>query len=638
MRLKTRLAVALSMVLTLSPILNAVDAKPEPLPERIGGLVSVKSVSGLIDNIDGFASAVTAGTAGAVPPGIIPMMAQMYAPIPGDAWKIDGDAQLAFLKGHMASNSVTFIIGVDGFDEFIKALEENGADITEVEEKPAKHLGKMTAFNMNGLRATVLDLGEGRVAIGRNEDTLSLVFGMTEKDAWLPPVHSGKSALLASFSLEPLWDEISFDELIDEISDDKEEIKAKAAKAGLNPDVVDAVMTALEKYIPSIEEELVKSKSVIVDLNLDGDEISLTLRGDFADDALLAEMGTSLSKQENVWNDLADKVAVGPMSLAVNAAPAALLPDIGARTVKFAEELGETAYPTQKDRVAKLLADSHANTASTVTAAYMDGSRVHNATWMRSKDPAAFIKTVGEAFDLLNDLVAHSITEPKSRFRFESSSGTAGAAGDYVLYKPVFADPAALDAFTGDLASVDASLARSIAQFKKTAVYVGHKDGVITVVAGEALEEDFIAAMETLAGTDDPMTGQDEVKNALQSLKHRQGSVAVIEADKFFLVMAREIAASLDATNPESGSLHSTLLDETIPDFETSDDMLAFGFGAYEGQPLFELIASTDAINTIVVNVSLLNKVFEEGTGDEEDWDEDDEEEEVIIEEDDEEA
>ncbi len=605
MRRKLTFCLAVVAALSLSLNLGAADAAaPAPLPSYLTAHVSIKSPENLLEELDVFLAAATDGTKNPIPAGLVTMLAGMYMPFPPDAWRFGEEAHILFPTEDSGADGPVIVIQADDFDKFLTALKDNGVEVEDDAEATEELGGRVAAVSLPNMgEILAFDLGDNRIGIGQDAESLKAILRPEGGDSWKAWPHFGDADATIDISLAGLWKGFDLERAMANLETGESEVMQKAAESSvkINPEVIKGFFAMFRKFLPDFREEALKTRNASIDVRVNEERVVLGFRGNSEPGSLMDRYAAAAAKLGNVQNDLADRIPAGPLFLSVGAPAADILPaDIRDRLAPYVADLLGMPFPVQKAALEKMLADLLAQgDAGKVVATYVDEAGPYNVTWLKSSNAAALLASIDDSMRLLNDMLAAAAEAPGIGISFASEKGESEGKA-YTRYYVKLAEDSAIGKLVAGEGEESAAAARRVlAQLENFSIYAGSEKGTVVVVSGAADEDDYLAALGDMDGDGEAMFGTDAAKRVIGYLPRRQAGLALVDVDMIFPFVSEQLAAMRRASGDED-DLVVRALDEAVADMEESGEVIGISAGAQYGQPLIELAVPAKAVNGLV--------------------------------------
>lgn len=602
------LAFVAAAVLCVSCLAPAPAAGPvEPLPEHVAGLVSFKSPIHFLEALDEYVAATTEGTANALPPSLLTMLAAVYLPVPMDSWNADEEAHLVIMpSGPPSSTPVVLLIRVDDFAEFLQSLEDKDWLVGDESEEEDRFVALYPAVLPGGKAVVLANLGGGRAAVA---DTAARIHQALADGDWYPSYHGDAdvSAVLAT--------NITGGTLVDNtaayIARRQDEIAAAIARNGIKPEVARGIAALMEKYAPKLVGELEMAESLHVEMRIDEDELVLDMGGLFVEGALLREIADNAAKAPALDQSLARRFPATAASVALGASVDDLVTDVRQRYIDMVGDIYGTVWPSFKNTmVAFADAYFHNGPGQTAVASFMNGERQSSVSIIKAHDPEAMQKQFVDGMQELNNLWAASIDTPDLEARFVGETKNNGSQV-YYAFQPRFGKDGGekFQQFLDDIAEDNPELRSALKINPDFRIYISRLDDALVFGAGDLREEEFTALLGNLnRDAAEPLFGLSAAANLLDDLAPAQVSVALMNADELFRMAAIAMAREADVKLPDGMENPFRLALETAR-LQDRGDLFGFSLGGRDGALTLRMIMPVEAVNAVVRDYEAFEKV-----------------------------
>lgn len=600
------LAIVAAAVLSVSCLAPAPAAGPaEALPEHVAGLVSFKSPMHFLEALDEFVANTTEGTGNALPPGLLTMLATVYLPVPMDSWKADEEAHVVIMRSAAASD-VVLLIRVDDFARFLESLEDKEWLLGDESQDDGRFTALYPAVMPGGKAMVLAHLGDGKVAVAGTADHIHRALAEGE---WYPAYH-GDADVSAVVAMN-----VTGGTLVDKtaafIERRKDEIAAAIARKGIKPEVARGVAALMEKYAPMLVGEVEKAESLHMELRLDGDRMTFDVGGMFVEGALLREIADNAAKAPALDRSLARRFPATAVSVAVGAAADAFVPDVRQRYIDLVSDIYGTVWPSFKNTMVSLTdAYFHNGPGQTAMASFVNGERQSSVTILTAHDPEAMQKQFMDGMQELNNLWAASIDTPDLEARIVGEMKNNGSQV-YYAYQPRFGKDGGekFQRFLDDIAKDHPDLRSALKINPDFRIYVSRLDDAVVVGVGDLREDEFAELLGNLnREAAEPLFGLPAAAGLLDSLAPAQTSLALMNADGLFRLVAIAIAREADARLPEDVDNPFRLALEGAR-LQERGDLFGFSVGGEDGALKLRMIMPAEAVNAVVRNYEAFEKV-----------------------------
>lgn len=595
-----RLLPAAFLVLTFS--LHAA-APSQPLPPQLAVHVSVKSPLSLLEAADEYVSAVTAGSVNALPPGILPMLAQIYLPVPLDSWNAEGSAHLLFLPSGKRDMDMVFVLHADDFEALTEALDMRGWDVGEVDED-AGYEEVVPIETPDGKELVMVNLDDGMVAIAEAAEHVHAALG---DSGWRPEHHSEADVFVnyrcgaeSGGQRERIQDRAS-----DGIRKVVKTMADRLASEGVSRATADGLAAAVEKYLPLMAGEIDNLENVICELRLDGDKILLDFGGKFASGGVLGEIAGNLAKAGPAKNKFALNVPTNVISFSIVPSATTFLADAPERIGKLNGDLYGMIFPGIGESVTKTTKDFFdSNPAGAVTVNYAQGSRQFSISMLDTAEPGAAMQSFIDTFEIMNEAWDKALTDKDYLVRLVSERVEEGGLA-YMRTSPQFANPDKFRELLDRINSANNELKLDFDVLSRLRMYFATQDGMLMMGMGDGTDAEFREAFATLKDkAAEPMLERKSAKSLRDDLTPDQGGLGYLDADGAFLLFANQAAAGLDSLlGSEDGAIFRRALEKTKAKLQNRGALLGVSMGAEDGGWLLcRLAVPVEAANTILLD------------------------------------
>ncbi|MCL2000871.1 MAG: hypothetical protein FWG74_05510 [Planctomycetes bacterium] len=608
MRKRQNLWLALAAMLLLLTNLVAGETTPAPLPAHLSVHVSIKSVNGLIGALDAFVVAATDGTQYSLPPGLRWSMIVgelFHNPIPENAWKSDGELHLLFPAEEEAANAVA-IIQADGFEHFLEALEDRGAEVQDDADTSTKLGGRAVEISLTSAdEFMAFDFGEGRIGISLNAKALENILLAPEIGAWKAWPHLSDAEATVNISLAGIMGELDLENILNILTDAAliERELTEVLPMKVRPDLIQGIFAAGEKLLRVSAEEVKNIRTVSADLRLNDERLAAGLRFAPESGSLLDHLTSALGRLGSVENDLAWRVPTDPIVLSIGAPAEDIFPGFRERFVPFAADLAGMLFPDQKAALEKTLAAMLTNSdGGEVSASYFNADyNTYTVSWLNSSNPSALLASIDDGIRLANDMLASMAEAPGIGLTIKSEKGEAGGHA-FIRYRfELAADSVLWNLIAGGDAS---EFARILEEIDNSSIYAGAVNATAILVAGQVNADDFASAAAIAAGAgkkDEALLEREAAKQVLGWLPNRQGALLIVDVDWIFPLIAVKLAEMPLGGLFGDDNPYIMALEKTLPDIEKHGEFIGAAWGAANGQPGIELALPAKALNSLIL-------------------------------------
>ena len=587
-------ALCLALVLAIFPASPAGEAGSRHLPGRAAVRVSVRSFSDLVEKLDEFVPAVAAGTSNPIGPGFVAAMINFSLPIPKSAFLEEEEVQLLFESFPPKGDNACVLFRVSSFDDFLFGMQSH--IIGNSLEKEGEDAASFTLASGMGGSASVYAkyLGDGRVALAEEPAAIEKTLGLDRGGPFLPPAHEFDSLLSVVVSPERLgWTRMipygRFERLGEKEISTLTEVFRIYLQSVLPPDVfreglMEQLLSAYMKKLLPLLSDLIRVKSLRLDLKFDQQRLNLALGLEPAAGGILEPVAASLAKHGAASNPLASRIGNDAMYMTVSAPPEDIFPDFRSVYVGLAQDVVGENFPDLKDRLGKCYA-AFAETLAKgrVGAGYYDasagtGNELLGFSLLSADGYDAYLKAMTESADLGNTVMGR-IFQPK----YQGVKLLAAERGDG-SGSPQLELTATLDTesgLPGLLANSDPELADLIRKaLKDMSLGIGKADGAMLEVSRGAPGSDAYAKALKLASGgkgERSFLASADAREALADLRYAQVMFGLADSELLFQA-ARN--AMIDLVRSKSGLSSLSWLPEIKVNRDGKRELFAFGLGA----------------------------------------------------------
>ncbi len=577
-------------------------ATPEPLPQQIEAHIVVTSPYELLGNVDAYVAAATKGTANAIPPGFVGMMAQFSLPIPFDAWDSDGELHILALREEASDDpddlNLVVVFGVPDFSAFLQSLEERDWIVGDQTGKGDFQEARPIVMP-SGEAMVMADLGGGRAALG--DDVASIASALA---GWTPAAASDADIVAhAAMTGDGAW---LRDKIFDLLRKEKSEIVHAVTDAGFKPDIARNLIAAVEKAVPAVADELAAMKSLVAELRFAGETCALDLRSGSSSGGWLREFAQTMTDADAVDTAVAGNLPPGAVAVGVSASVADIIPDAKNRLVSFASSVYGGIVPEYRDEIASLVAAfMDSGPGETAVGSYIDGTAQYNVSVNLAQVPDKMLAAVRDTFDLFNRVWASAIDDPGLGVTLAGETLGEGDAA-YCRYLPVFADEAKLQALLDRLQDGREGLNLDLRQLKGFRFFVAGLENGIVSASGELTDEEFLARLaETRSRPGETLTAGPKAEALLAAMPAAQATAVVLDAGGFARMYALQLARNAGASEDQVARM-GAVLERASAAEKPGENLLGFSIGAEKGWLNARLLMPAGAIARIVRDVETL--------------------------------
>lgn len=557
-------------------------ATPEPMPEQVEMHISCRSPMALLQNIDTYVAASTKGTAKAVPPGFIGMMAQLYVPIPLDTWDSDSEVHVIVLRsggsGGPRPDNVVIVFGASDFSGLVESLEERGWIAGEMIDD-AGFESVLPVILPNGVAMVLANLGDGRTAAAIAAEKISAAL-----EGWTPK-HASMSDVIVNMALDTDGSTLAR-VAMQRLQKEKVSLEAAIAESGFKPEFAENALVTLEKYIPFVTDEIGNLRNIVMEVDLDGDAMLLDFSLRSGPGTMLTEIGDALSGGKNVDVSLTERLPAGAATVAVSAKIADILPNTKNRLVKLSTGIYGGIFPEYRDRIAGQVGDfMDSGPGQTAMANYFVDGRQYSLSISRAENPEKALAAIMSMLGTVNGMWASALADPGYGLELVGEEReTDGAA--YVIYRPVFADQERFQQLMDKLTDNNPDVLFDVAALSRMRFYLTSLDGgAIFSASGELSEDEFVARLAAVkAFSGGSFIATEQAKKALAGLPNSQMTAGVLDGGGIVgLYAAQEIRTARPRHSESEAQRITAAVAAYMKNRKSNGEVVGFGMGAENG-------------------------------------------------------
>lgn len=589
-------------------------APARDLPPEVAGHVSVRSLRGLIRNIDRYVAAASKESDNEIPSGFLSMMAMIYLPIPLDDWESDGPVNLVVLNGKSAKDMpyVIFFQAAD-FDKLAGTLAESGWEVGErVDNGDFKEVRPVVV--PGGDRKFLVDFSDGRIALAEKLEDIAAV----QDGDWFPE-HFGNADLRANIALKNRNNPLTRF-VVDAIEKKKAGIIENIDEVGLKPEFAQGVGKALEKYGPLLAQEVDNVRFLLLELRFADGVAELDLGAKFEPGSLGDLVATGMGQSGDLDLSLANLMPPGALSMAVSYPATRVLPDAPNVVSKcFAEFVG-TVIPDLKSRTELVIREFYdSKPGQAVSGNYMsaDGGAM-TVSYMPAEKPAETVDAILRIIDLMNAAWAGIIVSPDHGFKLVPTEKIVDGKPVY-HFTEEYANVEKFQEFLDKIHEIDPDATRVLDPGQNLHIYITNDDKGVILGGGAMTPDEFEVASEYIRK-------QPALKNLFQSpaaqrllgrIDYDQGTVGVMDPAGLFSIYAHAAAQAHDHAygQPESNP-YRVALAKLEPLSGEPKNAIAFALGADGSWLVNRFLVPAASVNDVAKLYDAYSKARKEAARD----------------------
>ncbi len=571
----TRSAAALACVLLLTAARAA--EPPAPLPEDVAAHVTLRAPEQFVGTAVDFIDAATQGTGRHIPPQFLSMMIAAYLPVPFGVWSADSPLHLVFLDGENM-HTMLVVFGHDGFPELLAGLEEADWDVParplDNEDEDLFREVRMVAM-ANGTPMFLADLGDGRAVLTEHIDIARRTLhadgldldGETETDI---------AARIRFAGMEEVSEDI-----LRALTKNTDDMLQTVAEAGLTEASGAWLAEMAATYGRRAGSELEKIEELLVELDIDGERLSLAAGARFADGAWTNDWAATMeAAATRPATALAAALPEGAFSLVLTAPSTETFPDARAMAATLLSDLARLA----PDHKAAL--DSFADTifaagpGDAASASYLNEGKQLQITATEFADAAAAMEAVNSFCDTFGKIITASFANPAESFSLVSERREADSL-EWVEWRFEPANGEQFDSFLDRLYNMNSNADLRIVFHPGFRIHIAalKKPEALIMLSGETDADAFartlrgIAEKAAAADASSPFDAP-EAAAAVAAVEPAQLSVGIADPEEVVLAVSLRLAEQAGVTLPRAAFSKS----------EPAAAPAAFGMGAEDGR------------------------------------------------------
>lgn len=586
---------ALAAVILTSSLASAA-APAKELPPEIAGHVSVRSLRGLIRNIDRYLAAASKETENEVPAGFLSMMAMIYLPIPMDDWESDGPLNLVVLDAETTKDMpyVAFFQAPD-FDALMNTLAESGWDIEE--ETSSGKYAKVRPISLpNGDKRLLVDLGDERIALA---EKLADIDTVHEND-WFP-AHMSDADLRANIALKNKHNPLtSF--VRDYIANNKDALVQSVDKLGLQQSFGAGVGELAEKYGPLAAAEVDNIRYVLMELRFADAIATLDIGAKFEPDSLGDTVVGGMERSGNLDLTLAGRIPHGAVSAAVSYPASRILPGAPVKMSQFFGDILGTLVPDLRERTETAIkAFYDSKPGQSVSGNFVKDGRNYTISYMASEKPADTLDSLVKVIEVLNDAWARIIVEPELGAKLDGERTEVDGAPFYHMVEQ-YKDIEKFEEFLDRIHETNPDVTMPFDTEVPIHLYLTIDDKGVILGAGDIQREEFMAAREHMRASEaeNNLFQTSEAEKVLGHIEFNQGSVGMLDPMGLFAIYAHTAAnAHDDAYGDPASNPYRVALEKLDIRMGEAKSVLGFALGADKEWIINRFLVPAIAVNEV---------------------------------------
>ncbi|MDR1533882.1 MAG: hypothetical protein LBU64_02100 [Planctomycetota bacterium] len=590
----------------------AEEAGSRLLPERLGLVVSVESLDGLIDRLDEFMAAATAGTPNHVPPGFLRLRLGMTLASPEHSplrlLPMDRELQLLIPP---SGRSFALLFRADSREDFLLDLGE--PDIAAEDDGPD---GAIVSFPNQELY--VLEVAGGRIAVGLNRGDIEDALGLDRGGPTFPPDHPTGSQVrvVASRSLlDNLPDRPSAlfrkylegetakfnDMALESLGKGLTIVNRLGLDAGALLNLAQKTPPIAIKRLIGLVAELEKSESLRLDLRLDGERLAVAWGLETAADSFLGRLAASLAGRDKVETDLARRIGGEAVTVQVDVP----VPELSRALANLAGDLLEPIFPEIREALDRVGRTADLAGASSF---HFDSGGGHGLVLRRATDPEAALAALTDLFPALDRLLAKFFVSSPADIAVTAEPDPANSG---TIFRLAVNPDSQLAGFIRELGEKNPDALPDpdlFGYFQGQYTFVGLRDGLLVTLQASSPEAIHRALAEDLNpnGAPDPLVSRPQARRIIEEFRHAQGSIILISPDNLFDGLKNLLLSAPPRLGPELEDLRNWT-------FDASGQLLGLGLGADSHGLVLEEVIPVKLLNAIL----LLSAEISGGDGEE---------------------
>lgn len=594
-------------ILSLLCLASAAFGGEQPHPYPMAAHASVASLPRLIEALDDLAVAVTAGSSRSVKPGVVTMVLRAHTMLPAKGWREDGEMHLLFFRNRPAPENMVLAFRADSLDALAEGFKAGGITMERSEAGPdGREALSVTLPGRGGLMA--VDLGEGRIALAANAESVALALEHHDRGAWRFDHNPGVDLTVAI----PLPGAGSADNpvkpLLEELARNRDGMLAELESMKIAPRAGEAALSILETRLPDMGTAMTDLRTAIFDCRLSGGALGVGVRLTSNAGSFWERMAEGVAALDN--QDMARLEAgngAGWIAAAV-APPAKIIPEFRERAERLAADFWSVAGSRDADGENKGV-DAFVSLLGNDWSA-MGGVRAGRpfATLRAAMSAAAFLEAWNTAVRSANTVLEASIADPALGVAIAAESAGAEGGEPGGTYRLAFANPAHIDTLLEFMRMGNPAFSVTRGALEGRRLRISGR-GAETVLSLEGAAPDDSAEN----GEKSPLLQAASLPKILDLLPNRQGGVAVADADRLLETvltgMVRDVVAGMDAAH---AALHIEALARVFPAMMKSGEIVGLGFGAKDGCPTVGAAIPYKALNAAFRNYEMFDKAASE--------------------------
>lgn len=610
-----RLVLAAFLCLTL----QASAATPaKTLPERVDAHISIQSVGKLKRNLFRLIDASTKRTKNHVPVEFLEVMSQMAIPVPLDIWKSDEPTHAVFVRDGNNANLV-MVFAVESFDELVGSLEDAEWMFGETDANGG-YESVLPVVLPNGKSMLMVNLGGGKAALA---DFLADV-AVVVNDADWKPAHESTADISVNIAIN--GDGVDFAEKFSTSLEQSFEKFAQAfEEAGVTREAGEGMLRLAQKYIPLVGDEVNKATNALIELTFESDRVLVDAGVCFADGAYMKTVMEHMEKQSEAESKLTAGVPGKPLSVAVNAPPDNVLPDVDKIFPTLLDDVTEE-FPSQKQE----LRDSYrrireAGMGTTVTSNYLMGGKQVQYTVAEVRDPQASYEGLVANITALGKMMTGFFADSDESIelvvkRHEIYGKYHGELDGLVWHSfaPVPKNAEKFQQLLRRLNELNRNMTMTMQFDPDMRIHVAPLVGssAVVIAVGTLNDDDFLALLQETGKKGKEGQGwfaAPSAEKVLADLDGMQFARALVDPDGAFFLFATQIAhedsrrLAPGAANPSFG-----VLERMAAQTEKNDAYSSIGVGADDGWLLLRLSVPAKAVNAIILDYEKFQSLLRE--------------------------
>lgn len=571
-------------------------APAKELPPEIAGHVSVRSLRGLIRNIDRYLAAASKETENEIPAGFLSMMAMIYLPIPMDDWESDGPLNLVVLDAETTKDMpyVAFFQAPD-FDALMDTLSESGWDI-EDETSSGKYTKVRPITLPNGEKRLLVDLGDNRIALAEKLDDITTV----HENDWYP-AHMSDADLRANIALKNKHNPLtSF--VRDYITQNRDRLVDGVDKLGLQQSFGAGVAELAEKYGPLAAAEVDNIRYVLLEMRFADGIATLDVGAKFEPDSLGSAVVSGMEKSGNLDLTIAGRIPHGAVSAAVSYPATRILPAAPAKMSTFFGDVLGTLVPDLRERTENaFMAFYDSKPGQSVSGNFVKDGRNYTISYMASEKPAESLDAIVKIIEILNDTWTRIIVDPEISAKLDGERTEVDGVPFYHMVEQ-YKNLERFETFLDQIHEVNPDLPMPFDPQVPINLYLTIDDKGVILGAGDLEQDEFMAAREHMRASEGEsnLFQTPDAEKVIGRIEFDQASVGMIDPMGLFAIYANTAANAHDeAYGDPASNPYRVALDKLDIRMGEAKSVLGFALGSDKDWIINRFLVPAAAINEV---------------------------------------